>query len=39
MVETPEADDSTKRMKTHAMVGKIKLSWTITCKNYQKIIL
>ena len=32
MVEIPEAEDSTKRMKAHAMVGESKLSWATTYK-------
>ena len=32
MVEMPEAEDSTKRMKAHAMVGESKLSWATTYK-------
>ena len=33
MIGTPEADDSTKRMDAHAMIGDIKSSWAVTCKN------
>ena len=32
MIGTPEADDSTKRMDTYAMIGDIKSSWVVTCK-------
>ena len=32
MIGTSEADDSTKRMDAHAMIGDTKSSWTITCK-------
>ena len=32
MIGTPEVDDSTKRMKAHAMIEKFKSSWVITCK-------
>ena len=32
MIETPEADDSTKRMDVHAMTGDKKSSWVVICK-------
>ena len=32
VIGTLEADDSTKRMEAHIMVGKIKSNWTITYK-------
>ena len=32
MIGTQEADDDTKRMDAHAMIGDTKSSWTITCK-------
>ena len=32
MIGTPEADNSTKRMNDHAMIGNKKSSWAITCK-------
>ena len=32
MIGTREADDSTKRMDTHAMIGNKKSSWAVTCK-------
>ena len=32
MIGTPEADDSTKRMDAHVMIGDIKSSWAVTCK-------
>ena len=32
MIGTPEADDSTKRMDTHAMIRDKKSSWVVTCR-------
>ena len=32
MVGTPEVDDSTKRMKSRAIVEDKKSSWVVTCK-------
>ena len=32
MIGTPEADNSTKRMDAHAMIGDIKSSWAVICK-------
>ena len=32
MIGTPEADDSTKKMDAHAMIGDNKSSWAVTCK-------
>ena len=32
MIGIPEADDSTKRMDDHAMIGNKKSSWAGTCK-------
>ena len=32
MIETPEADDSTKRMDANTMTGDKKSSWVVICK-------
>ena len=32
IIGTPETNNRTKGMKAHAMVGKTKSSWLITCK-------
>ena len=32
MIGIPEADDSTKIMDAHAMIGDKKSSWVVTCK-------
>ena len=32
IIGTPEADDSTKRMDNHAMIGNKKFSLAVTCK-------
>ena len=32
MIGTPEADDYTKRMDAHAMIGDIKSALAVTCK-------
>ena len=33
MIGTPEADDCTKRIDAHAMIGDKKSSWAVTCKS------
>ena len=32
MIGTPEAEDSTKRIDAHTMIGNKNYSWAVTCK-------